>query len=178
MKKIQTSYTLGGYVNWCILKKQWNTATCSMQWMDLESIMLSEIRQIEKPSYYIIHMWNLKNSTNEYIYTKYKWAHGEQASVQFSSVTQSCLTLWSHGLQHTRPPCPSPTPGVYSNSRLLIQWCHPNISSSVVPSPPAFNLSQHQDLFKWVSSSHQVAKLLEFLLQLQSFQWIFRTDFL
>ena len=49
--------------------------------------------------------------------------------------------------------------------------CHP-------PSPPAFDLSQHQDLFQWVSSSHQVAKVLEFQLQHQSFQWIFRTDFL
>ena len=46
------------------------------------------------------------------------------------------------------------------------------------PFPPAFNLSQHQGLFKWVSSSHQVAKVLEFQLQHQSFQWIFRTDFL
>ena len=46
------------------------------------------------------------------------------------------------------------------------------------PSPPTFNLSQHQGLFKWVSSSHQVAKVLEFHLQHQSFQWIFRTDFL
>ena len=45
------------------------------------------------------------------------------------------------------------------------------------PSPPAFKLSQHQDLFKWVSSSHQVAKVLEFQLQHQSFQWIFRTNF-
>ena len=46
------------------------------------------------------------------------------------------------------------------------------------PSPPAFNLSQHQGLFKWVSSSHQVATVLELQLQHQSFQWIFRTDFL
>ena len=46
------------------------------------------------------------------------------------------------------------------------------------PSPPAFSLSQHQGLFKWVSSSHQVAKVLEFQLCHQSFQWIFRTDFL
>ena len=46
------------------------------------------------------------------------------------------------------------------------------------PSPPAFSLAQHQSLFQWVSSSHQVAKVLEFLLQQQSFQWIFRTDFL
>ena len=55
-----------------------------------------------------------------------------------------------------------------------IQLSHP-LSS---PSPPAFNLSQHQDLFQWVSSSHQVAKVLEFQIQHQSFQWIFRTDFL
>ena len=55
-----------------------------------------------------------------------------------------------------------------------IQPSHP-LSS---PSPPAFNLSQHQGLFKWVSSSHQVARGLEFQLQHQSFQWIFRTDFL
>ena len=46
------------------------------------------------------------------------------------------------------------------------------------PSPHAFNLSQHQGLFQWISSLHQVAKGLEFRLQHQSFQWIFRTDFL
>ena len=46
------------------------------------------------------------------------------------------------------------------------------------PSPPALNLSQHQSLFQWVSSSHQVAEVLEFQLQHQSFQWIFRVDFL
>ena len=55
-----------------------------------------------------------------------------------------------------------------------IQPSHP-LSS---PSPPAFNLSQHQGLFQWVSSSHQVAKVLEFQLQHQSFQWILRIDFL
>ena len=54
-------------------------------------------------------------------------------SVQFSWVTQSCLTLQPHGLQHTRPPCPSPTPGVHSNSCLLSQWYHPTISSSIIP---------------------------------------------
>ena len=55
-----------------------------------------------------------------------------------------------------------------------IQPSHPLLS----PSPPAFNLSQHLGLFQWVSSSHQMAKVLEFHLQHQSFQWIFRTDFL
>ena len=95
---------------------------------------------------------------------------------QFSSGAQSCLTLQPHGLQHARPPCPSPTPRVYSDSCPLSWWCLPTISSSVTPSPPAFNLSQHQGLFQWVSSSHQVAKTLEFQLQHPSFQWIFRTD--
>ena len=51
-------------------------------------------------------------------------------------------------------------------------------SNHLILSPPTFNLSQHQGLFKWVSSSHQVAKVLEFQLQHQSFQWIFKTHFL
>ena len=50
-----------------------------------------------------------------------------------SSVAQSCLTLRPHGLQHARPPCPSPTPGAHPNPCPLSQWCHPAISSSVVP---------------------------------------------
>jgi len=53
--------------------------------------------------------------------------------LQFSSVTQSCLTLRPHESQYARPPCPSPTPGVHSNSRPSSRWCHPAISSSVVP---------------------------------------------
>ena len=51
----------------------------------------------------------------------------------FSSFSQSCLTLWPHGLQLARPPCQSPTPRAYSNSYPLSQWCHPTISSSVIP---------------------------------------------
>ena len=87
-------------------------------------------------------------------------------------------SLWPHGLQHTRLPCLSPTPRVYSNSCPLsgdaIQPSHPLPS----PSPPAFNLSQHPGLFKWVSFLHQVVKVLELQLQHESFQWIFRTYFL
>ena len=49
------------------------------------------------------------------------------------SVTQQCLTLWPHGLQHARLYCPSPTPGTCSNSCLLSWWCHPTISSCVIP---------------------------------------------
>ena len=98
---------------------------------------------------------------------------------QFSSVTQLCLTLCD--------PMDYSTPGLPGHHQLpeftqthvhwvgdAIQPSHP-LSS---PFPPAFNLSQDQGLFKWVSSSHQVAKVLEFQFQHQSFQWIFRTDFL
>ena len=56
------------------------------------------------------------------------------------------------------------------DSRPLSQWCHPAISSSVVPSPPAPNPCQQQGLFQWVNSWHEVAKVLEFQLQHHSFQ--------
>ena len=82
------------------------------------------------------------------------------SSVQFSHSVVSD-SLQSHGLQHASPPCQSLTPGVYSNSCPLSRWCYPTISSSVFPFSLAFNLSQHQGLFKWVSSSHQVVKVLE-----------------
>ena len=63
------------------------------------------------------------------------------------------------------------------NSCPLSWWCHPTISTLSSPSPPTFNLSQNQGLFKWVSSLHQVAEVLESQLHHQSFQWIFRVDF-
>ena len=102
-----------------------------------------------------------------------------ELTFHFSSVwcSHSVMSdsLLPYGLQDARLPCPLPTPIVYSNSCPLSRWCHSTISSSVIPF--FFNLSQHQGLFQWVSSSHQVAKGLEFQLQHQSFQWIFRTDF-
>ena len=73
-------------------------------------------------------------------------------------------SLRPHESQHARPPCPSPTPEVHSDSRPSSQWCHPAISSLLSPSPPAPNPSQHQSLFQWVNSSHEVAKVLEFQL--------------
>ena len=80
------------------------------------------------------------------------------SSVQFSRSVVSD-SLRPHELQHTKPPCPSPTPGVYSNSCSSSRWCHPAISSSVVPSPPAPNPSQHRSfpmsqLFAWGGQSH------------------------
>ena len=104
--------------------------------------------------------------------------HGHTYSVQFSSVAKSCPTLCD--------PMDCSTPGLPVHHQFpestqthvhrvsdAIQPSHP-LSS---PFPPALNLSQHQGLFKWVSSSHQVAKVLEFQLH-QSFQWTPRTDLL
>ena len=90
-------------------------------------------------------------------------------SVQFSSVAQSCPTLQPHESQHTRPPCPSPTPGVHSDSRPSSQWCHPAISSSVVPfcscpqSLPASEPFPMSQLFTWGSQSTAVSALASFL---------------
>ena len=85
------------------------------------------------------------------------------SSVQFSLSVVSD-SLLPHESQHARPPCPSPTPGVHSDSRPLSQWCHPAISSSVIPFSSCPQSSQHQSLFQWVNSSHEVAKVLEFQL--------------
>ena len=78
-------------------------------------------------------------------------------------------SLRPHGLQHTRLPCPSLSPRVCSNSFSLNCWCYTTILSSAAPSLFALNLFQHQGLFQQVSSSHQVAKVLELQLQHQSF---------
>ena len=84
-------------------------------------------------------------------------------AVQFSRSVVSD-SLRPHESQHARPPCPSPTPGVHSDSRPLHQWCHPAISSSVIPVFSCPNPSQHQSLFQWVNSLHEVAKVLELQL--------------
>ena len=110
--------------------------------------------------------------------------HMKKCSKSLSSIQFSCSVMSDsavHGLQHARPPCASPTPRIYPNYYTLSRWCHPTILSSVAPSPPALSLSQHQGLLirvKWVNFSQEVAKVLEFQLQHQSFQWIPRTDLL
>ena len=101
----------------------------------------------------------------------------------FSSLQFSCSVVsdsWRpHGLQHARPPCPSPTPGVYSNSCPWNRWCHPTISSFAVPFSSYVQSFPAPGFFFPMSQFFtQVAKVLEFQLQHQSFQWTFRTDFL
>ena len=98
---------------------------------------------------------------------------------QFSSVAQQCVTLCN--------PSDYSTQGFPAHHQLpeLAQTHVHQVDDAIQPShllsspsPPAFKVSQHQGLFQWVSSSHQVAKVLELQLQHQSFQWIFRTGFL
>ena len=84
------------------------------------------------------------------------------SSVQFSRLVVS-NSLWPHESQHTRPPCPSPTPGVYPNSCGSSQWCYPAISSSIVPfsscpqSLPASGSFPMSQLFAWGGQSTRVS---------------------
>ena len=119
-----------------------------------------------------IHVRSIKQDGFQWNYTPHHWL-----KLQFTSVAQSYLTLCN--------PMDCSMPGFpvhhqlpeFTQTRVhwvgnAIQPSHP-LSS---PSPPAFNLSQHQGLFRWVSSLHEVAKVLEFQLPHQSFQWTLRTD--
>ena len=119
-----------------------------------------------------------KNSCPTYHFVLYFRSKTKNLSIQFRSVAQSCLTLWD--------PMNRSTPGLPVHHQLPESTQTPvhRVGDAIKPSHPlsspslTFNLSQHQDLSKWVRSSHQVAKGLEFQLQHQSFQWMFRTDFL
>ena len=160
------------------LKEQINTVNSHFLLMATESYKISALNKL------ILNSWisNLKKknffSDSIFVLQNRKWASEVFSDMaQFSSAAQSCPTLCA--------PMDCSTPGLPVHHQLpeftqthvhrisdAIQSSHP-LSS---PSPPDFNLSQHQGLFQWVSSLHQVAKVLEF--QQQSFQWIFRTDFL
>ena len=100
----------------------------------------------------------------------------------FSSVHFSCSvmsdSLWPHGLQPARPPCPSPTPRVYWNSCPLSWWCHPTILSSVVSSsscPQSLPAAWSFQMSQFFASGGQSIGVSA---SASVFQWIFRTDFL
>ena len=97
-----------------------------------------------------------------------------QSGLFSCQVVSDCLQPLE--LQHARLPCPSLSPWVYSNSCPLSWWCHPTISSSVTPFSSCTQSFPASGSFPWVSSLHQVARVLE--LRHQSFQWIVRVDFL
>ena len=112
------------------------------------------------------------NSSNS-IYWTGLWQRNEYCVFQFSSVHFSpsvvSNSLQPHESQHARPPCPSPTPGVHSNSHPSSRWCHPAISSSVVPfssypqSLPASEAFPMSQLFAWGGQSIGVSALASFL---------------
>ena len=131
---------------------------------------------------------------NEATGPKWKWClvvdtSGDESKVrcyrkQYCIVVQTFSHVWLfatpwmavyHSWYAGMLPGPSLSPRVHSNTCLLSWWYCPTI---LPPSPSALNLSQHQGLFQWVGSSHQGAKVLELQFQHQSFQWIFRVDFL
>ena len=131
------------------------------------NIIKSEVKTLNKILEHWIHhhikmtMWNLLL----------------QFSVKFSSVAQSCLTL-CNPMNHSTPGLPVHHQ-LPESTQTHVHWVSDAIQPShplSSPSPLALNLSQHQDLFKWVSSSHQEAKVLEFQLQHQSFQWTPKID--
>ena len=97
------------------------------------------------------------------------WSQGILRTDQIRSVTHSCPTLRHHESQHAWPPCPSPTPGVHQNPRPSSQWCHPAISSSVLPfsscpqSLPASETFPVTQLFAWGGQITRVSALASFL---------------
>ena len=98
-------------------------------------------------------MWYVCVCVSVYVYVYSKYTYW---NIQFSpSVVSDSLRL--HGLQHARPPCPSPTPGVYSNSCPLSRWCHPAISSSVIPfsCPQSFPASEFAQMSQLLTSGGQ-----------------------
>ena len=149
-------------------------------WMVTGAMKLNDTYSLEGK------LWYVKNQrhhfANQGLYSEsYDFSRSLvwMRSVQFSSIAQSCTTLCD--------PMYHNTPGLPVHHQLpeftqthahqvgdAIQPSHPLLS----PSPPAPNPSQHQGLFQWVSSSHEMAKVLEFQPQHQSFQWRPRTDLL
>ena len=111
---------------------------------------------------------------------QWKFLSSLHTRLSISSIKFSCSVMsnfWGPiELQHARPHCPYQLP---ESTQTRVHWVGDTIQPSHLlssPSPPALNLSHHQGIFKWVSSSYQVAKVLEFQLQHQSFQWTPRTD--
>ena len=115
----------------------------------------SNLLKLKKKKKGIDGRWKERREKNLLVYISF-------SSVQFSHSVVS-TSLRPHGLQHARPPCPSPTPGVYSDSCPLSQWYHPSISSSVVPfsscpqSLPASESFPMSQLFAWGGQSTGVS---------------------
>ena len=150
--------------------------------MNFENIMLSYSNQIETAARCMIHVYEMyrisKDVDTEKISGFGDWGKGNGGLGFFCcSVTNSCRpSLRFHGLQHSSLPCPSLSLRFCSNACLWSQWCHPTISSSVAPffsCPQSFPASESSLMSQLFPSGGQTLEL-----QHQSFQWIFKVDFL
>ena len=120
-------------------------------WSDRTSVLIKNYPRVLVLSLFLsTHLEKGMWGHNKALYTSQE--KRSQQEPQFSCSVLS-PSLWPHGLQHSRLPCPSATPRAYSNSCPPSPWCHPTISSSVIPFSSHLQSFQHQGLFKWVSSS-------------------------
>ena len=152
---------LPAHTNWCIFLTYYFSCLSYLIWEEwyLSSRALLKIKKL--------------------VFSKIFKRPDQFSSVQFSSVAQSCPALCNP------IDCSAPGLSVHHQVPEFTQTHVHRVGDAIqpshllsTPSPPAVNLSQHQGLFIWVSSSHHVAKVLELQLQHHSFQWIFRTDLL
>ena len=123
----------------------------------------------------LFQIWTSQLAWNSTLKKWRSWHPASLSSVQLLSHVRLFVTPWTTARQASLSITNSPSLPKLMSIELVMPFNHLILCFS--PSPPAFNLSQYQDLFKWVSSLHQVAKVLELQLQYQSFQWIFRTNF-
>ena len=127
-----------------------------------------------------VHWWMARKITVMKTHHICSWSSWYSCCLHFTSVQFShsamSASLWPHESQHAWPPCPSPTPGVYSNSCPLSQWCHPTISSSVIPfsscphSLPASGSFPVSQLFAWGGRSIGVSASAS-VLPMYSQEW-------
>ena len=154
------------------IRHDWSELAAAAATLNKEQNQISNPGSLPPESIFFFFFFSLKATI---LLTVYKLKHINSVQFSCSVVFDS---LWPDEPQHTRPPCPSPTPGVHPNPCPMRRWCHPTISSSVVPffscrqSFPASGSFPVSQLFA------SKGKLLEFQLQHQSFQWTPRTDLL
>ena len=125
-----------------------------------QTVLCGQAKDLLKPADHVSLFVVVQSLSHVHLFTT-PWTAVCQASLSF---TIPCSLLKLMSIESVMP-----------SSHLIL--CR-LLSSSVIPFSSCFNLSQHQDLSQWVNSSNQVTKVLELQLQYQSFQWIFRTDFL
>ena len=162
------------FLNWSIIALQ-----CCVRFQQTTKwISCMQPFLLEPPSHFSIPPFEVITEQQVELFVQLRTSYH---FAQFRSVAQAGLTLRPHGLWGPQGPhpCLSPTPEACSNSSPLIQWCHPTISSSVIPFSfclQSFPASGPFPVSQFFTSGGQ--SIVEFQLQHQSFQWIFRTDFL